>query len=139
MSKIFTVAKGEFCRYFISPLAYVYLVCFLLLNSSIALYFGGIFTLGDASLRAMFEFLPWLYLLFIPGIAMRLWSEEFKSGTIMQIMTLPVSVNDFIWGKFLAAWAFCGVVLVLTFPFVITINILGEPDNWVIFNSYIGS
>lgn len=139
MSKIFTVAKGEFCRYFISPLAYVYLVCFLLLNGSIALYFGGIFTLGDASLRAMFEFLPWLYLLFVPGIAMRLWAEEFKSGTIMQIMTLPVSVNDFIWGKFLAAWGFCGVALFLTFPFVITVNILGEPDNWVIFNSYIGA
>ena len=70
---------------------------------------------------------------------MRLWSEELKSGTIMQIMTLPVSVNAFIWGKFLAAWAFCGVALILTFPFVVTINILGDPDNWVIFNSYVGA
>lgn len=139
MSKIFTVAKGEFYRYFVSPLAYVYLVCFLLLNGSISLYFGGVFTQGNASLRPMFEFLPWLYLLFVSGIAMRLWAEELKSGTILQIMTLPVSVNDFIWGKFFAAWAFCGVALLLTTPFIVTINILGDPDNWVIFNSYIGA
>lgn len=139
MSKIFTVAKGEFYRYFLSPLAYVYLVCFLLLNGSIALYFGGVFTSGNASLRMMFDFLPWLYLIFVPGIAMRLWSEEFRGGTIVQITTLPVSINDFIWGKFLAAWAFCGVALFLTFPFVVTINVLGDPDNWVIFNSYVGA
>ncbi len=139
MSKVFTIAKGEFYRYFISPLAYVYLVCFLLLNGSLSLYFGGIFTQGNASLRSMFEFLPWLYLLFVSGIAMRLWAEEFRSGTILQITTLPVPVNDFIWGKFLAAWAFCGVALVLTFPFVITLNVLGNPDNWVIFNGYVGA
>ena len=95
MTKVFTVAKGEFYRYFISPLAYVYLVCFLLLSGSLSLYFGGIFSLGNASLRAMFEFLPWLYLLFVPGIAMRLWSEELKSGTILQIATLPVFPGKF--------------------------------------------
>ena len=139
MTKVFTVAKGEFYRYFISPLAYVYLVCFLLLSGSLSLYFGGIFSVGSATLKPMFEFLPWIYLLFVSGIAMRLWSEEFRSGTILQISTLAVSVNDFVWGKFLAAWGFCGVALVLTFPFVITLNILGEPDNWVIFNSYLGA
>ena len=139
MSKIYTVAKGEFYRYFISPLAYVYLVCFLLLNSSLALYFGGIFTQGNASLAPMFKFLPWIYLLFIPGISMRLWAEEFKSGTILQISTLPVSINSFVWGKFLAAWAFCSLSLLLTAPFVITLNILGDPDNLVILNSYLGA
>ncbi len=139
MSLIFTIAKGEFRRYFISPLAYVYLICFLLLNSSFALYFGGIFTSGNASLKPMFDFLPWLYLLFVSGIAMRLWAEEFKSGSILQIMTLPVSVTDFVIGKFLAAWAFCSVGLVLTFPFIITLNILGSPDNGIIFSSYLGA
>lgn len=139
MTNIFNITKGEFYRYFISPLAYVYLICFLLLNSSFALYFGGIFSLGNASLLPMFNFLPWILLLFIPGIAMRLWSEEFKSGTILQIMTLPVSANAFVWGKFFAAWAFCSLALILTFPFVITINLLGSPDNWVIFNSYLGA
>lgn len=139
MPKILLIAKGEFCRYFISPLAYVYLICFLLLNSSFALYFGEIFSSGNASLQPMFDFLPWIYLLFIPGIAMRLWAEEFKSGSILQIMTLPVSTNAFVWGKFLAAWAFCTLALLLTFPFVITINILGSPDNGIIFNSYLGA
>ncbi len=139
MNKIFTVTKNELYRYFISPIAYVYLVCFLLLNGSISLYFGGIFTSGEATLFPMFSFLPWLLLLFIPGIAMRLWAEEFKSGSILQIISMPVSVNNFIWGKFLAAWLFCGISLLLTFPFVITVNILGNPDNWVIFNSYLGA
>ena len=138
-SKIFQIAKGEFYRYFISPLAYVYLICFLLLNSSFALYFGGIFSSGNASLQPMFAFLPWILLIFIPGIAMRLWAEEFKSGTVLQIMTLPVPVGAYVWGKFLAAWAFCSLALFLTFPFVITLNILGSPDNPVIFNSYFGA
>lgn len=139
MSKIYLIAKGEFCRYFISPLAYVFLCCFLLLNGSFTLYFGGLFTQGNASLKPMFEILPWVFLLFVPAIAMRLWAEEFKSGTILQIMTLPVSVSEYVWGKFLAAWAFCLTAIVLTFPFVITLNVLGNPDNGVIFNGYLGA
>ncbi len=139
ISKILQIACGEFYRYFISPLAYVYLVCFLLLNSSLSLYFGGIFSSGNASLQPMFALLPWILLLFIPGIAMRLWAEEFKSGTILQTMTLPLPVSTWVWGKFLAAWAFCTLALTLTFPFVITVNILGSPDNGVILNSYFGA
>ncbi len=139
MSKTFSVAQGELYRYFISPIAYVYLICFLALNSSLSLYFGGIFTSGNASLKPMFNLLPWIYLIFIPGIAMRLWSEEFKSGTILQIITLPISVGNLVWGKFIAAWIFCSFALLLTTPFVITINILGSPDNAVIFNQYIGA
>ena len=139
MTNVFNIAKGELYRYFISPLAYVYLICFLLLNGSFALYFGGIFTLGNASLQPMFNLLPWIFLLFIPGVAMRLWAEEFKSGTILQIITLPVSSSALVWGKFLAAWFFCSLSLLLTFPFIITVNILGSPDNGVIFNSYLGA
>lgn len=139
MSKVFIVAKNEFYRYFISPLAYVYLICFLLLNSSISLYFGEIFTSGNASLKPMFDFLPWIYIIFIPGIAMRLWAEEFRNGTIMQIATIPVHINAFVWGKFIAAWSFCGLGLLLTFPLIITLNILGFPDNPVILNSYLGA
>ncbi len=139
MSKIYAVAKGEFCRYFVSPLAYVFLCCFLLLIGSFTLYFGGLFTQGNASLKPMFEILPWVFLLFVPAIAMRLWAEEFKSGTILQIMTLPISVADLVWGKFLAAWAFCLLAIVLTFPFVITLNFLGNPDNAIIFNAYLGA
>lgn len=139
MKKLMAVIKGELKRYFASPLAVVYLICFLVLNSSFALYFGGIFTAGNATLRPMFDFMPWIYLLFVSGIAMRLWAEEFKSKTILQIMTMPVSITTYVWGKFLAAWLFCLLGLLLTFPFVITVNVLGNPDNGVIISSYIGA
>ncbi len=139
MNKLWIVAKNEFCRCFTSPLAYVCLISFLLLNGSFAIYFGHFFETGQAGLLSMFSFQPWLYLLFIPGISMRLWAEEFRSKTILQIVTMPVSLGSLVWGKYLAAWAFCGIALLLTFPFWITVNLLGTPDNWVIFGSYCGS
>lgn len=139
MNKLFVVAKNELLRYFISPLAYVYLIAFLLLNGSFAVYFGSFFERGSADLSSMFAFQPWLYLLFIPGISMRLWSEEFRAKTVVQIMTMPVPVSAFVWGKFFAAWIFCALALFLTFPFWITVNVLGTPDNGVIALSYAGS
>lgn len=139
MKKLFTVVKNELLRYFISPLAYVYLVSFLLLNAACTFYFGAFFERGQATLNVMFWYQPWLYLLFIPGISMRLWSEEFKNKTIVQIMTMPVSLETLVWGKFLASWIFCALSLLLTFPFVLTVNILGNPDNNVIMISYLGS
>lgn len=139
MKKLMIVAKNELMRYFISPLAYVYLVSFLILNGACAFYFGHFFERGQASLEPMFWYQPWLYLLFIPGISMRLWAEEFRSKTIVQIMTLPVSAEVLVWGKFLASWIFCAIALILTFPFWITVNILGAPDNAVIAVSYFGS
>lgn len=139
MRKLFVVTKNELLRYFISPLAYVYLIAFLLLNGSFAIYFGGFFGRGIADLSSMFAFQPWLYLLFIPGISMRLWSEEFRNKTIIQIMTMPVPAATLVWGKFFASWIFCAVALFLTFPFWITVNILGSPDNSVIAVSYFGS
>lgn len=139
MHKLWIVTKNEFSRYFISPLAYVYLICFLLLNGSFAIYFGHFFERGRADLLPMFSFQPWLYLLFIPGISMRLWAEEFRSKTILQIITMPVSVTALVWGKFFASWLFCALALLLTFPFWITVNLLGTPDNTVIAVSYVGS
>ena len=139
MHSLFTVAKNEFYRYFISPLAYVYLISFLLLNGSFALYFGHWFDRGQADLLPMFGFQPWLYLLFIPGISMRLWSEEFRNKTILQIITMPVSISALVWGKFLASWLFCAFALFLTFPFWLTVNLLGSPDNAVIAVGYGGS
>ena len=136
MRKLWIVTKNELMRYFISPLAYVYLVCFLILNGVATFYFGHLFERGNASLFYMFCFVPWLYLLFLPGISMRLWAEEFKSKSIVQIMTMPVSLPVLVWGKFLASALFALLALILTFPFVITINILGSPDNGVIFLSY---
>ncbi len=139
MRNLWIVTKNELKRYFISPLAYVYLISFLILNGSFALYFGHFFDRGRADLLPMFSFQPWLYLLFIPGISMRLWAEEFRSKTIVQIMTMPVSAATLVWGKFFASWLFCALALVLTFPFWLTVNLLGNPDNGVIMLSYAGS
>lgn len=139
MKNLWIVTKNELKRYFISPLAYVYLISFLVLNGSFAVYFGHFFERGRADLLPMFGFQPWLYLLFIPGISMRLWAEEFRSKTIVQIMTMPVSAAALVWGKFFASWLFCALALVLTFPFWLTVNLLGQPDNAVIALSYAGS
>ena len=136
MLKFLSVIKNELKRYFLSPLAFVYLLTFLFLNASFTLYIGDFLERGEATLEIMFAFLPWIYLFFISGIAMRLWSEEFKSKTIIQLTALPVSNATLVWGKFFAAWLFSCIGLLLTFPFVIAVNILGNPDNGVIFFSY---
>ncbi len=139
MNKLRIIAKNELYRYFVSPLAYVYLLAFLVLNASFALYFGDFFNRGQADLWSMFAFQPWLYLLFIPGISMRLWAEEFRSKTVVQLVTMPVDIRTLVMGKFVASWLFCGLALVLTFPFWITVNVLGNPDNQVIALSYVAS
>ncbi|MBQ7660229.1 MAG: Gldg family protein [Alphaproteobacteria bacterium] len=139
MRKLWIVVKNELLRYFISPLAYVYLVSFLVLNAVATFYFGHFFERGQATLFYMFIYQPWLYLLFLTGISMRLWAEEFKSKTVVQIMTMPVSLQTLVWGKFIAALMFCLIALILTFPFVMTVNVLGEPDNGVIALSYFAS
>ena len=115
MSKFCVVVKNELIRYFISPLAYVYLIAFLILNGSFAIYFGHFFVRGEADLLPMFAYQPWLYLLFISGISMRSWAEEFRSKTVVQLVTMPVSVATLVWGKFFAAWIFSALALVLTF------------------------
>ena len=137
MFKLYTVTKNELLRYFSSSLAYVYLLTFLFLNASMTLYLGNFIERGTASLAQMFSFLPWIYLIFISGIAMRLWAEEFKTKTIIQILSSPVSTTQLVWGKFIAAWLFCSLGLLLTFPFVVTVNWLGVPDNGVIIFCYL--
>src|SRR6476661_8148249 len=133
------IAKREFVAYFSTPLATVFLIIFIALTGAFAFYVGGFFERGQADLAPFFQYHPWLYLLLVPAVAMRLWAEERKSGTIELLMTLPISPWEAILGKFFAAWGFIGVALLLTLPMWITVNILGSPDNGVIFASYIGS
>lgn len=133
------VASREFKAYFSTPLAVVFLVIFTSLASSLTFYVGGLFENGQANLERFFLYHPWLYLLLIPAVAMRLWAEELKSGTVEMLMTLPLSIAQAVVGKFLAAWVFTSLALVLTFPLWITINVLGEPDNGVVVAGYIGS
>ena len=139
MRNVWVIAKREFEGYFSTALAFVFVVIFVALTSAFAFFVGNLFARGQADLLPFFQYHPWLYLLLVPAIAMRLWAEERKSGTIELLMTLPVTPWQAILGKFLAAWAFVGVALVLTFPIWITVNVLGNPDNGVIFASYIGS
>ena len=134
-----TIARRELAAYFATPLAYVFVLIFLMLSGVFTFYIGGFFERGQADLAPFFNFHPWLYLFLVPAIAMRLWSEERKSGTIELLLTLPVTRWQAVLGKFLAAWLFTGLALVLTFPLWITVNVLGSPDNGVILSSYVGS
>lgn len=133
------IARREFVGYFASPLATIFLVVFVALTGAFAFFVGGFFDRGQADLAPFFQYHPWLFLLLVPAVAMRLWAEERRSGTIELLMTLPISPWEAILGKFLAAWAFIGVALIATFPMWITVNVLGRPDNGVIFASYLGS
>ncbi len=133
------IFRRELNSYFATPLAYVFIVIFLLLSGALTFYLGAFFERGQADLQPFFSFHPWLYLFLIPAVGMRLWSEERKSGTIELLLTLPVTMWQAVMAKFLAAWAFVGIALALTFPIWITVNVLGEPDNGTILASYIGS
>ncbi|MBL0221515.1 MAG: ABC transporter permease subunit [Xanthomonadales bacterium] len=139
MSAISTVCKRELRSYFATPVAYVFIVIFLVLSSAFTFYLGNFYERGQADLLPFFSFLPWLYLFLVPAVSMRLWSEERKSGTIELLLTLPITMWQAVTGKFLAAWLFIGIALALTFPLWITVNYLGDPDNGVIFASYLGA
>ena len=136
---IFVVARREMASYFSTPLAYVFLIIFLAAAAAAPLLFGGFFERRQADLTTFFVFHPWLLLVLVPAIGMRLWAEERRVGTIELLMTLPITVWQAVLGKFLAAWAFAGLALALTFPIWVTVNMLGAPDNGVILASYIGS
>ena len=136
---IATIFRRELRAYFATPLAYVFIVIFLALSGVFTFYLGNFYGRGQADLQPFFGFHPWLYLLLVPAIAMRLWAEERKSGTIELLLTLPVTMWQAVLGKFLAAWAFVGIALALTFPMWITVNYLGNPDNGVIVAGYLGS
>jgi ABC-2 type transport system permease protein len=139
MQGIRVIAGRELRAYFATPLAYVFIVIFLALMGVFTFYLGGFYERGQADLSPFFNFHPWLYLFLVPAIAMRLWAEERKSGSIELLMTLPVTTTDAVVGKFLAAWAFTAVALALTFPVWWTVNFLGDPDNGVILAAYVGS
>jgi ABC-2 type transport system permease protein len=139
MQGLGAVFKREFRGYFATPVAYVFICIFLFCTGIFTFYVGNFFARGQADLKAFFTFHPWLYLFLIPAISMRLWAEERKSGTIELLMSLPVSLGGVVVGKFLAAWLFTGVALVLTFPMWITVAYLGDPDHGVILAGYIGS
>ncbi len=133
------VFKRELASYFATPVAYVFIVIFLILAMAFTFYLGGFYDRGQADLQPFFNFHPWLFLFLVPAVAMRLWAEERKSGSIELLLTLPVTLWQAVFGKFLAAWAFVGIALALTVPIWVTVNYLGDPDNGAILAGYLGS
>jgi len=132
--------RRELASYFATPVAYVFIVIFLVLAGAFTFYLGGFFERGQADLaEPFFSFHPWLYLFLIPALSMRLWAEERKSGSIELLLTMPITMMQAVLGKYLAAWAFAGIALALTFPIWITVNFLGDPDNGAILAGYLGS
>jgi ABC-2 type transport system permease protein len=133
------VMRRELTGYFATPVAYVFLIIFLVMTGIFSFYLGNFYERGFADLDSFFRFHPWLYLFLVPAISMRLWAEERRSGTIELLFTLPLTTFQAVLGKFLAAWFFIGLALVLTLPMWVTVNYLGEPDNGVILAAYLGS
>ena len=133
------VARRELAGYFSTPVAVVFIVIFLVLQGVLTFNLGGFFARDQADLAPFFAFLPWVFLLLVPAITMRLWAEERRLGTIELLLTLPLRQSEAVIGKFLAAWGFCAVALALTFPFWITVNVLGSPDNGVVACGYLGA
>lgn len=138
MAPALTVARRELYGYFATPVAYVFIVIFLVLAGALTFTMGSFFSRGQADLQPFFTFVPWLFLFLVPALTMRLWAEERRLGTIELLLTLPLPQWEAVLGKFLAAWAFCGIALALTFPLWITVNVLGRPDNGVILAGYVG-
>jgi len=139
MSPVAAVVRRELRSYFVTPLAYVFLVIFLVLAGILTFYAGDFYERNQADLQPFFVMHPWLYLVLVPAVSMRMWAEEAKGGTLELLLSLPLSLGEAMLGKFLAAWLFIGLALLLTFPIWITVNYLGSPDNGVIVASYLGS
>ena len=138
-SPVGNVLRRELSGYFATPVAWVFIVIFLVMAGAFTFYIGAFYDRGIADLDPFFTFHPWLYLFLVPAIAMRLWAEERRAGTVELLLTLPLTLWQAVLGKFLAAWLFIGIALALTFPVWITVNYLGSPDNGVIVAGYIGS
>lgn len=138
MGGVLTVFRRELAGYFATPVAYVFIVIFLVMAGALTFTLGNFFSRGQADLQPFFTFVPWLFLFLVPALTMRLWAEERRLGTIELLLTLPLAQWQAVVGKFLAAWAFCAIALALTFPLVITVNVLGNPDNGVIVTGYLG-
>lgn len=139
LQQIKSITKREVHGYFSTPLAYVFIVIFLFLSGVFTFYVGGFYERGQADLIPFFRFHPWLFLFLIPAITMRLWAEERKTGMIELLITFPITTTELVIGKFLAAWIFTSIAILLTFPIWITVNLLGSPDNTVVMATYIGS
>jgi ABC-2 type transport system permease protein len=139
MSATIAIARRELASYFATPLAYVFILLFLVVAALLTFSLGNLYERGQADLAPFFSYHPWLYLFLVPSVSMRLWAEERKTGSIELLLTQPIALWQAVLGKFLAAWLFTTLALALTFPIWLTVNYLGDPDNGVVLAAYIGS
>ncbi|MET0330265.1 MAG: ABC transporter permease subunit [Dyella sp.] len=139
MSPLQAVMRRELRSFFVTPLAWVFLMIFVIMAGMLTFYVGDFYERGQADLQPFFAMQPWLYLILAPAVSMRMWSEEVKSGSGELLLSMPISLSHAMLGKFLAAWLFIGLALTLTFPIWITVNYLGSPDNGIIVAGYLGS
>lgn len=141
LASLAAVYRREVLSYLTTPTAYVFVAVFLFAIGLFTFQVGGFFDVRPlrADLTAFFSFHPWIFMVFLPAVAMRLWAEEARSGALELLMTLPAPTWALVLGKFLAAWTVAAVSLVLTIPLWITVNILGSPDNAAIFTAYLAS
>lgn len=129
----------ELMGYFRTPVAYVFLVVFLLTANLLPWFAGRIFESNEASLQTFFIFLPWVYLFLVPAIGMRLWSEERRSGTWELLLTMPLTMTQAVLAKFLAGWTFLLLATALTFPLPLSIGSLGPLDAGPVISGYLGA
>ncbi|MCP4714676.1 MAG: ABC transporter permease [Deltaproteobacteria bacterium] len=137
MKNTATIFWKEFTAYFCSPVAYIFIISFLVVTGW--LFFKTFFLMNQAGLRSFFSLLPWVFLFLAPAITMRSWAEEKKLGTVEILMTLPVQDYEIIIGKFLSGFIFLVLTLALTFPLPLTVAALGNPDPGPIWGGYLGA
>ncbi len=136
MGNIFAIYKREMKSYFNSPVAYIIITVFLLISGWF--FQAGLFLVNEASVRNVMSIIPLIFIFFIPAITMRTISEEKKSGTIELILTLPLKESELVLGKFLASLSLLFIALVFTLAYVLTVSLLGNPDEGSVIGGYIG-
>lgn len=139
LSSMLAIYRRELLSYLTTPTAYVFVAVFLFAIGLFTFQVGGFFDRRQADLAAFFSYHPWIFMIFLPAVAMRLWSEESRSGALELLLTLPAPTWSLVLGKFLAAWTIAAAALLLTIPLWVSVNILGHPDNAAIFTAYIAS
>lgn len=132
-----TIFRRELAAYFNSPIAYIFIIVFLVLTAG--LYMTPFFLQGQADMRGFFGNLPLFLIFFIPAISMRLWAEDKRSGTFELLMTLPLRAADVMLGKYFAALAFYLIALAGTLPIPIMLGVLGNPDGGALFGGYLAA
>lgn len=139
LASMAATARRDWEAAFATPLASLFIAAFVAAASLLAFQIGGLFETGRADLQPFFQFLPWLFMIFMPALAMRSWAEEARSGTLEILLSLPVPTWTLVAGKFLALWGLAGLALLLTMPLWLLVSLLGPVDHGATAATYLVS